>query len=612
MELADFQHLVRISEQDCAADAKAYRRSVAWFSSLGYVWVLGCALLALLILFGAWGGFGLRLGWFSRLLLSAAALGLLMSSLRALWLRLQPPEGELITPDQAPELFEGLERIRQSIKGPPLHSVRISADFNACIVQIPRWGLLGTPENHLVIGLPLLYALERRRALAVLAHEYGHLRNGHGSFSAWIYRTRMAWQRLADRLADDDGPVALLSRHFFAWYAPRFVAKSFALARQDEFEADRVAKNLLGADVMESALKEMEIKSAWLADAFWPWHWRRAQRHALPKGPMHALKRRLAEPPPVRFAQDALEQAWRRLAEVDDTHPALRERIEALQPAARRSLPTWSRDPAVKLLGRELAETLAERFDAAWCRTHAADWKLHHQDLLRWTARRDELQHLATREPAQHLELARLSLRLDPDVDVRGLYFAALAQQPDHPEALRGLAVALRESDRVQSLACAEHLYGLGSAERWWAARHAVELLEYPLDDAEALKRWRQRLSEATAVEDEAWRDLLQGGWLDHTRPSDLSEFEAQELVQALRRQDGVAGAWIAGKTVKAFPWRRCYLLVLDLPDVHPGALPQLCMTLARHLPLPGPCVVAAVQFDIDPRSVPLHPLPLR
>ena len=50
--------------------------------------------------------------------------------------------------------------------------------------------------NYLTVGLPLLLAIDRPRILAVMAHEYGHLRGGHGRFAAWIYRTRLSWARL--------------------------------------------------------------------------------------------------------------------------------------------------------------------------------------------------------------------------------------------------------------------------------------------------------------------------------------------------------------------------------------------------------------------------------
>ncbi len=139
-----------------------------------------------------------------------------------------------------------------------------------------------------------------------------------------------------------------------------------------------------------------------------------------------------------------------------------------------------------------------------------------------------------------------------------------------------------------------------------------MALLEHPVDDVETLKRWRQRLAEASAVEDEAWRDLMESDWLQHSRPPDLSEFETEDLVHALRRESAIAGAWICCKTVKAFPWRRCYLLVLDLPHCDAAEAQQLSQQLVRHLPLPGPCLIGAVQFGIDRRQAPLQALKMR
>ena len=96
-------------------------------------------------------------------LLLLAAGGLLWVSLRALWVRIAPPEGEEITAEDAPELFQALERIRRKVKGPAIHHVLLSDEFNASIQQIPRYGLFGGGTNYLVIGLPLLMALDRGR-----------------------------------------------------------------------------------------------------------------------------------------------------------------------------------------------------------------------------------------------------------------------------------------------------------------------------------------------------------------------------------------------------------------------------------------------------------------
>ena len=115
MDQADFVHMVRMSEHASAENSSAYRRSVAAFAALGYAWVLGCLLLAAGMV--AWvlpqllqGRFRFWMVW-----LLIAAAGLLWTSLRALWVRLEAPDGVEITALEAPELFEALERIRRKI-----------------------------------------------------------------------------------------------------------------------------------------------------------------------------------------------------------------------------------------------------------------------------------------------------------------------------------------------------------------------------------------------------------------------------------------------------------------------------------------------------------------
>lgn len=264
MEWGDFVHMVRVSEQASAHDSKAYRRSVAAFAALGYAGVFGCLVVATGLV--AWlvpqllhGRFRFGLVWGL-----IAALGLLWASLRALWVRFDTPQGVPLTAQEAPALFEALERIRKKVHGPPIHAVYLDDEFNASISQKPRWGLLGGAVNTLTIGLPLLMALDRQRLLAVLTHEYGHLRGDHGRFAAWIYRTRLSWLRLHESMRHDENIASAATQAFLNWYFPRFAAKTFALARQDEYEADRIAGRLLGADVATAALVEIEVKGAWL------------------------------------------------------------------------------------------------------------------------------------------------------------------------------------------------------------------------------------------------------------------------------------------------------------------------------------------------------------
>lgn len=598
MDQADFVRMVRLSEQASAQDSHAYRRGVAAFAALGYAWVLGCLLLAAGLV--AWlvpqllhGRFRFGLVW-----VLLAALGLLWTCLRALWVRVEVPEGVVLTVSDAPALFDALERIRKKIKGPPIHAVYLDGDFNASIRQTPRWGLLGGAVNTLTLGLPLLMALDKQRLLAVLAHEYGHLRGDHGRFAAWVYRTRLSWLRLHDSMRDDSGPVAAATQAFLNWYFPRFAAKTFALARQDEYEADRVAGRLLGQQVATAALVEIEVKGAWLQQQFWAEHWRRAAGSPLPLGPYKSMRVQLGLAPEPDFAREALRQALARLSGVDDTHPSLRDRVASLGGQA--VLPEWSRRSALSLLGEggRGAERWIQHFDAQWCKENASDWKLHHAWLGRVSERvRALAASRATNNAAQFVEEATLSLHLDQRADVRALYEQALLRSAEHPGALRGLAQALSKGDRVAHLRVLQRLWDVGDDYRWWAAHTAVAELETPRagleHEAVALKLWRERLKLAQEGEERAWEEQRQKPYFSQIGRHDLTTFELGEVLAELARCKPVARCWLVTKRLREFPSRRAYLVFVELPQAMADEdRYRLCRWLERSLSLPGPALV--------------------
>lgn len=307
MDQAEFIHYVRLSEYASAEAPGHYRRKVAAFAALGYAWVAGCLLTALAVL--AWVVPTMLSGqrrW-GLVFLALGAVGLAWTSLRALWVRLDgSPQGVRLTRSDAPALFKLLSTIRKKVDGPRLDEVYLDDAFNASISQLPRRGLFGGHINRLHIGLPLAMALDAPRLTAVLAHEYGHLRGNHGRFAAWVYRSRESWARLNAHLDGDDGLASWLTGRFMAWYVPRFLAQTFALARQDEYEADRIAADLVGAPEAAAALVEIEVKGDWLERAFWRSHWRGAALQPLPQGPYKAMRHLLSSPPDAAQAAEAL------------------------------------------------------------------------------------------------------------------------------------------------------------------------------------------------------------------------------------------------------------------------------------------------------------------
>jgi tetratricopeptide (TPR) repeat protein len=590
LEQADFIHLVRLSEHASAENSKAYRRSVAAFAALGYAWVVGCLLLAAAIL--AWTVVAAARGHFKgfhvALLLGAG--GLLVTSLRALWCRLDEPQGMEVTRTEAPALFDALDRIRSKIKGPAIDRVLLDGEFNASIRQLPRWGLFGGARNYLTIGLPLLFAVDRPRFLAVLAHEYGHLRGDHGRFAAWIYRTRQSWASLHHGLSEGSGPAAAATQAFLRWYFPRFSARTFALARQDEYEADRISGQLLGKQVTAAALTEIAIKGAWLGSEFWRSHWAMAATSEAPVGPYGAMRTMLGSAPPPAFAGDALRRVLRQISDTSDTHPVLRDRLEALDAA--RGLPAWSSRQALDLLGALAAKAIGH-FDREWCKANAGDWKQHRAYLGRVRQRAEALAASGRRPGADELvELGDLLRRLDERSEARAHYERALRLAPGHAAALRGLAECLPAADRELRLGCLERLHEASAPDRWWASRTAVAALEQPgadggIDD-KALKLWRERLRDAGDAEQRAWDEIAGTPFFEAIARHGLGEFEHGELRATLARRPAVARAWLVRKLLREFPDRRSYLLFLELPGLPDEDRHDLCREMEAQLDLPG------------------------
>ena len=605
MEKADFLHLVRLSELDAGSNPARYRRAVWCFAGLGYLYVL--AMLSCgLVLFGIGIDGFLHAprgsGWM--LLFAASGLALVWSGLAALWLRLNPPQGIAIGAADAPALFEALQRIRTKVRGPRLHEVLLTGDMNASITQVPRWGLLGGNRNYLAIGLPLVMALDERRLLTVLAHEYGHLRGDHGRLSAWVYRTRHAWTVLADRAQSGEGLANALTQRFLGWYFPRFIARTFAMARQDEYEADRTAQRLLGPEATGAALVEIEVKSRWLDQRFWRDHWAGAVAAPAPAMlPLARMAEQVHRIPEPAFAADALREALRRLSSYDDTHPVLRDRLDAI--GVKPVLPAWSQRGSLALLGAAAQTAIAE-LDRRWWSDARAQWQAAHAQAQEDAVRRHELgARGASASVDELLELAELCRRLDPDDGGEETQLRiALGRSPEHPRVLSALAQWLIERKSSEALDLLETLHHSSPGQAYPACRMALALADTVEIPVEQRRLWRGRLEPAEQREKQAWEEFAHAHPLQDLLAHGLDAGSLKAVRAELIRTREVRRAWLARRSVSTFPDRAYYLVFVELALHATAALEQSCQALWEQLPLPGPRRVVFTGTELAPDVV--------
>ncbi len=451
MDADRFRTLVTRLEAESSAAPGRYKLKVAALAALGFVIMalllgtvgLGLVLLAGLAVALAYSG-GAALLWLFKLgkvliLLAWPMWSLVKHGIKALLVRLPAPQGRALGREQAPALFAALDDMRRRMHGPPVHQVLLVDEVNAAMVQVPAFGLFGLPRNHLLLGLPLLESLPPDEALAVVAHEYGHLAGSHGRFGAWIYRLRHTWVTIHAQTEQMQGWMARLVRPLVRWFAPHFNAYTFVLARANEYEADAASAELVGADAAAQALKRVNLAAvryqAHLDKAF-----DRLRDEPRPPGDMG---RRWAQqallPPPADDAARWLGEALDREGRVDDTHPVLRARLAALpgQAAKLHQPPPPPQGPtaAEAWLGA-LWPGLREHFDAAWAESMAQPWADRHEQVQRDRQRLAGLRAQGARALDEHYEMLRLQTALEPEVDQRQAWADFNAEHPDHAGGL--------------------------------------------------------------------------------------------------------------------------------------------------------------------------------
>lgn len=438
MDQEEFGWLVNRLEAEAANRPAAFRAKVILISCAAYIVLfVALALYASFVVLG-WTYLADQGMWVHKAgfaLATLAALPVFYGVLRTLLTPIAPPTGRTITRAEAPVLFDLLDKMRRKLGGPAIDHVLVDEEYNASICQLPRWGLVGPVTNYLTIGLPYLLGGQTSEIMSVIAHEYGHLCGAHGKLHAWIYRQRNTLEAVYRNVgaSDNESPWHAM----MAWLLDRFMpyhdAYTFVLARQDEYEADRTACELAGPDARANGLVRNTLQGRWFHEDFWPGLYQQAETRErpafMPYQAMHtAFKMSYAD----WATGERLKQAWQVESGADDTHPCLRDRVEALGLRARLPQPITA-NAASALLGSS-AIMLVDEFDRAWWEREGRDWGARRRHVERSRGRLDELAGMPLASLALHelQELAMLQVDLEASQAARPT-LEHLLRQPGGP-----------------------------------------------------------------------------------------------------------------------------------------------------------------------------------
>jgi Zn-dependent protease with chaperone function len=579
-----FHEMVARLEVFARQKPSQYRGRVFRRALLGYGYI-GIVLLFLLLCVGAVVTFMVIDHAFNALT-AKLALFLIIAVfyvLRSLIVKISAPNGIEVTRRQAPELFAALDRIQRQLRGPRIDAVYIDDDFNAAIVQRPRWGGLAGHANYLILGLPLLTALPSDEVLAVIGHEYGHLAGAHGKMTAWVYRVRMTWLQLSQ--AFGKGVMAGLFRKFFSWYGPWFAAYSFVLARGNEYEADRASVDVAG-HAAARALVRVAIENQ-RHGRYWSQVFAGVGDTAQP-APYAGMARYFRAPAVEADIDGALAAAMNVVTDLHDTHPCLKDRLAAIG-ADLPELPAVTQGGDEALLGRELAQALATRMDTAWWRKAGGHWSERHEDAIRQRAR---LAALTEREA--ELDAAELSDYRDM-LEESGQMQAALAAARRTYAASQGLGAQLALGrllailDEREAIDVLETVMEAGGPyERVVAASYASDALERWEDTR--LEVWRARFETAREAYDLYQQELntIEEGQC-RLEPHGLDETSIAALRTRAAKRAMVRNLWVARRALKSAPGRTQFIVMIDNDrDFVDDALEVLapfgaCIAIIKH-----------------------------
>ncbi len=484
--------------------------------------------------------------------------------LKAFWVTIPAPEGTQVSAKKSPELFAMIDELRAALDAPNLDYVLITNDFNAAVVKVPTLGILGRHQNYLLLGLPLMKALGVMQFKAVLAHEFGHLAKGHGYASNWIYGQRTRWNRLMQALEERNSAGTFLFKPFLNWFAPYFSAYSFPLARANEYEADATSARLTSPRIAAEALTTVVVAANYLGDSYWPKIFSQADEFPRPSlVPYSEMREGFVTGLDEKSVDAWLKLELARNTTSEDTHPALRDRLQALGEPARLAPPAINK-AADTLLGNSL-EVITNIFDRRWQEAVLPSWQERYQTVQEERRKLAQLneQHetetgLSVSEACERAWLTE-SAGNNPEAALK--QFQTLFQAHAHDVVICfNLGSRLLKRDDVTGYALLEHAMHLDEsctpacceALSDYCSRNSRE------DDAQ---RWHEKMVEQIHLHSAASQERNQVLPNDKFERHDLPVDAIALLRVQLQAIEGLRSAYFVKKRVKHLQHRPCYVL---------------------------------------------------
>ena len=553
MELSVFERTAERAEKLADKNFSLYKFKLILFALLGYVVIFGAILLAIGSLVGIGYLAVAHTAWILVLVKKKVIfliIPVIWILLKACWVRIEAPTGFELKRKDYPELFNEIDDLRKELKAPKIHKVVLTQEMNAGIAQTPRLGIFGWQKNTLVLGMELLLILSKEQTRSVIAHEFGHLSGNHSRFNGWIYRIRTTWFQIMQAFDQQSSWGGAMMAKFFDFYAPRFAAYSFVLARANEYEADKIASELTAVSVTGEALVNTYVVAPYIENNYWQDFFKLADDNPEPVHlPWSGLRSFLNE---NSACQDVLSKSLKTELEVktqlDNTHPALADRLKAIGYCA--ETPQHVEVSAAKsLLGNNYSSVVND-LDQQWLTEQKENWNIRYQYVQDSRQKLTELKRQPVENMSEddHWQLVCLTDEFESTEKGMAMVYDF---QKEYPESPRAAFVIGRKLFEEKSDQCIQQ-FKLSVKEPSLIVESCQMAYEFLIDinETEQAEGWKT-LAEGQIKQDEAAN--LERGQLS---PSDnmykitIDEKMKSSIVAALMENETIKSAWIAEKEV--------------------------------------------------------------
>ncbi|MEW5820073.1 MAG: M48 family metalloprotease [Cyanobacteriota bacterium] len=490
----------------------------------------------------------------------------LYSIVKSLKIQFDKPFGLEVKREDVRPLYDMVDELRESLVVPKIHKILIDYSYNAYIAQIPRLGIFGFPQNYLVLGLPLMQSLTYEEFKSIVAHELGHLSEEHGKMSSKVYSIKQIWSNLLKRLEQESSVFLMPLLSFARWYVPFYNAYTFALSRQNEYEADSLAAKLVGVENVGQAMINSYIKGMYHDTEYWSKFYKQAiNNYNVPQKAITLLVRDIENALEIETANKNLDICLAEKSSFNNVHPSLTDRLKNI--GYKPKIFKQSKSNAAIILLEKSHKDLVNKLDESWAYFNKPLWEQdyrYYQELKAISEKLIDkaLKNTITLEEAWELAVSKHVLE-GKEVAL-SLYEIVLDYAPDHSHACYRIGkILLSNGDEngikyinkaiIKDYSLREN--GLWELYNYFNNTRNMEKAEY------YHQQYLDILEENDLAEIERLKPLENSDY----KPHNLSEKDIALLVECFEKQVEVKKAYIALRELEYVPEKPYLVIGVDL-----------------------------------------------